>query len=324
MRPSLNTSSAAAGLRHPLRPSETDPWGPLVERVLRVPPGARSFDVPGTKARLHYGLDDETLDRLVDAGLPHEDSGTERLFCESDLHYLALRLGAAGPSLMLSRLQAQTLERIATSAGLEFRLDFIARGDRARSRRDRPPLAVAPPPADTMRVATGGSAAAIMSLVTRRFRAWPPVPAAAASVVAELGQFDWYKLPLELARDGEFARASGLYTCLTAADRVFEALWGAGHAVRRSYGLLLGVPYSTPHAWVEIETAPGDWVPIDPFLIQALTRFGALAAQDWPLTRSTGHIVLRVAERMARLVDHGSGPDDVAYVTAFRPVGASS
>src|SRR5204863_8078849 len=87
-----------------------------------------------------------------------------------------------------------------------------------------------------------------------------------------------------------------------------------GIVSRTAYGLLLAVPFSTPHTWVEIRA--GDrWIPLDPLLMRVLAQYTTLDASAWPPIRSPGAVLLRLAGHETPIVLADGRPLEASFPT---------
>jgi len=146
---------------------------------------------------------------------------------------------------------------------------------------------------------------------------WPELPAAAARVVSRVAAtIGFCLLPPALRCDTELVRRIGLSDCLTAAHLIVEEWSAAGLEARIGRGLLMSLPYSTPHTWPEVRVGER-WVPADPLMLGLMRNFGGLDPAAWPVDRSTGPMLLRAVGEHSALIVTDSGEIETTFITSL-------
>lgn len=143
------------------------------------------------------------------------------------------------------------------------------------------------------RAAVGGTTVGIRSAAARR-------------ALRDQADLTFALLPAGLGDDVDFARRTGLANCSLAARVLHADLQAVGVTARLRTGLVVGPPFSFPHTWVELEQ-DGEWLPVDPFLLAVLDRFGFVVPSPLAVDRSVGGAYRPVAGDSARLVTHHPG-----------------
>lgn len=283
----------------------------LVERLCLIPADARSFTWNEEQAALHFGLDGATLRELVDLGLPSVRTDLGLGFAHVDLHYVGMRLGTAAAHLWAVRQWAESLERLTGRDRSHVTIAYIPQlvGGAGVE------IGCVQLPSGEVRAAVleNGRCAAEERVALEA--GWPELPPAARRIVDEVAPgLDFCLVPDGLRGDVASARRIGLLDCFTAACLLVEAWCAAGLDARLGSGMLVSVPYSTPHTWAEIRVGER-WVPVDPLMISVMRDYGGLDAERWPLHRSLGPMVLRLGEDPSPLAWTDRGPVDVTLMT---------
>jgi len=285
----------------------------VVDRVRLVADEFREFSVDPAEARAAYGVGPQLLGELLDIGLPARVVDRIPRLDARDLANVALHLG-------LSSMQRRAV------VGWRQTLLSAARGDRARYRLSYAGACPAPghggpcdisltlplaATASNAETAEGtGAATTVVELTTR----WPDLPAGARAVADAVADLQFFALPPALREDLSFARRTRLAGCRAAARLVVAECQAAGlTAVTRS-GLLLSVPFSTPHSWVELAVAD-QWVPFDPHLIHMMIRHAGLDEALWPVVRSPGAVLAAFAPGPVEPGYHNGDPVEVSITT---------
>jgi len=287
----------------------------LVERLRRIPADARSFTLDARQAEAQFGLPEATLRELVALGLPSARTDEGVRFAHVDLHYVGVRLGTAEAYLWAVRRWAESLERLAGREHAHVTVAYV------------PQLADgAATEIGCVRLPTGEVRAVVMehgrcaaeAQVALEAR-WPELPAQARRIVDEVGgALDFCLVPAPLRGDVACARRTGLSDCYTAACLLVESLRAGGLAARLGSGILMSVPYASPHTWAEVGV-DGRWVPVDPLMLHVMRDYGALDAGRWPLHRSLGPVLVRLGEDPVALAWTDRGHVEVSLMTAAEP-----
>jgi hypothetical protein len=106
------------------------------------------------------------------------------------------------------------------------------------------------------------------------------------SWISELAEsVRFHLLPRSLQQDLSFLRETGLADCRLAALFLATEASGRGARVRKAEGLILGRPYASWHAWIEVDVH-GRWIAADPFFLRTLAGWGVIDCRIWPPNRS--------------------------------------
>jgi len=244
----------------------------LVERIRRVPDALREFTVGADEACALHGLDSETLANLCDAGFPLSGQRHSARYDAHDLANAALHLGRRSIQRRAMVSWRQTLEEAARRPVARYRITCPAGAWRRFALESAESVAGGPSAAkETVRLALASAA--------------PTMPAHVKAVADGLGDLQFFTLPHRLRGDTGFGRQARMAGCGMAARLLVDDLRQAGAEARVRSGLLLAVPISTPHSWIET-VVNGTWVAYDPHLLRVLVRHAALDPQRWQTTQS--------------------------------------
>lgn len=259
----------------------------LLKRYARaVPADDRTFDVPEISALTYFGLDSATLDELCQAGLPSVRLPEGRFFSFADLHFLALRSGrptaygrgitswanslrelsGGGKSVVDVTLVPQ---EVATNA-------VVVLPDRSitRALEERVPAAV---------------------ITAEQIDPDASIPVEIRELAIAISGYDFYLIPDRSQNRSGIARSIRAGDCESVATLMREELEALGYRVRTRFGLLLSVPYSTEHVWIEA-LVDGNWLALDPLMLSLMKRFGGLDEVSWPPYRPVNAAVIGVSE----------------------------
>ena len=277
-----------------------------VERLSLVPDGGRDFTVGPDVARAVYGFDEESLDALVELGLAHASGPVGPLFAEVDLHYIGLRTGRAPVHRLVMRSWAAMLARCAVPDASTVSISYIA------GRPPDPAQGWAMTPDGRVAVTVREREPTISVPMTPRSE-WPGPTPPLAALLTEIGNLDFCLLTPPTSHQ-DFARRHGLANCATASCLLLEECQREGFTARSAYGLLVAIPHSVPHHWVEVLV--GDvWTPFAPLLVGILHRFAGLNRDRWPVTRSPGSVLLRLGAVEQPILQVGDRRVDVSFAT---------
>jgi hypothetical protein len=273
----------------------------IVRKIRLVPDDVRRFAVTAAGAQSRHRVDAELLDTLIGAGLPYAGRGTHRLFDDYDVSNAALHLGLMSVQRMALRSWANALRR---NDGQEL----------VRARIGLAPRCPAPghpgvctfellQPGGGRRARTGsGNGTDVLDAVEVALPGvWPELPGPVRDLVDEVADLDFFLLPEVIRWDPEFMLTTRIADCGGVSRWLADEGNRRGLPARFSFGLLVTLPYSTPHCWAEF-LVDGRWVPVDPLLLRALRLLGLAS---WPSYHSTGAIVWRLTDRFTKLVSHG-------------------
>jgi Transglutaminase-like superfamily len=234
-----------------------------------------TLDVDETFARLYFGIDREMLDELRRAGLPHEDADDGPRYCFGDLHYLSLRSGRASAYRRGVATWATTLAALDARGRARVEVEVVPHESAADAR-----ILVR----DGVRAAavTANAPAAVIEGEQRHPRS--VVPDDVRDVLTTIGEYDFYVLPDAAKARTDLARGMRAGDCESVARVLREDLEALGRECRTRFGLLLAVPYSAAHLWVEVRI-DGEWLAFDPLMLSVMKRFGGLDETAWPADR---------------------------------------
>ncbi|SFO39983.1 hypothetical protein SAMN04489713_105431 [Actinomadura madurae] len=284
----------------------------FLETLRLIPDAARGFEVPWERAAETYLLPDDVLKAMAAAGLAADrpDGGDGPCFDHFDLLNVSLELRVAnvwtyGPDAWgrglrasASRPQARVdVEPIPECSGVEHE------GGEC-SLRVRFPDGWRPYDPDSPPV------------LRREIRtSWPAPGAGTAALLEEFGRLRFVRLPALVGNDPAFIRRTGIADCNGAARLMAEEGERRGLKCRLAQGVILSPPFSIAHFWTEVET-DGRWVPYDPLIVKAMLRWGILDAGEWDIYRSTGAILVRLADGPGGplALDHGE-PVGLSFAT---------
>ena len=247
----------------------------LVERVRLVPDALREFTVGGDEAHALYGLDSATLTHLRDTGFPVSGCSGNARYDPYDLANAALHLGRRSIQQRALVSWRQTLEEAVGRPVARYQITWPTGTSRQLPLESAQTLAGEAPDAKS------GKEKVLLALAT----AAPAMPPDVAAVAGGLSDLQFFTLPLRLRSDAGFARHTRVAGCGMAARLLVADLLQVGIEARARTGLLLAVPLSTLHNWIET-VVDGTWVPYDPHLLRVLVRHTALDPQRWHATLS--------------------------------------
>jgi hypothetical protein len=282
-----------------------------IERLRLIPDAERSFDVDLRAAEQTFAIDQPTARELVARGLPCTEHDGELRFCETDLHYVGLRLGTAMTHRTAMRLWTGALTDTAAreQTHVEVRCSPYARPGTE--------VDVLVPPGEWVRAEVALNRRAT-SFEVRTPGTWPPFPERLRDLLHDVAALDFCLMPGNLYGSAAFARETRLADCGSAAFLLAEECARLGIEARTAFGLLLARPYATPHHWADVRVGEA-WVAADPLLLALLARTTELDARDWPPTRSPGSVLVRLAERQVPLVrDLGGQPLEASFLVKLR------
>lgn len=284
----------------------------MIEQLRQIPEDARRFHCNESYARLHFGLDHETLGKLVDEGLPCARADRELCFEYGDLHYVGLRLGFGSTFLWAIRGWVASLELFARRSETRVAVAYLPQlGTELGPTTGMVRL----PGGECRKVSLENGKPAVEVKVSQR-GGWPALPSAAASIVADVADsISFCLLPVVLRGDTCLARRIGLADCLTSAHLIVEEWRDAGLEARVASGLLISLPYSTIHNWAELRI-DDEWIPVDPLTLSLMRDFGELDGNGWPAHRSVGPLVARVGECPGTLIEAGDHEIPATFLTS--------
>ena len=287
----------------------------LVDRIRRVPEGTRRFDVTPDAARRTYGIGDELLAELLGAGLPRDENSGHPRFDALDLENIALELRLSSPHRTAMRWWADSLARSDGAEGDSYEFEMRV---------------VCPDPGHSGSCVFGvGSlvheaaemveqlSADTFRITARRRRITAQLDDRHASLLEEAARLRFHVLRPPASRDLEWMASSGLADCRLAMFHLVRWARDAGYTVRSQTGLFMVSPFPVAHCWLEVEV-DGEWVPIDPLLLEAFSHWGIIDPLVWPSHRSPAAVLFPISENDGwELASHGGLPADARLVLAW-------
>lgn len=266
----------------------------VVARVRTVGDEHRDFSVPYTDIRQQYGIDDDLAETLLDLGLPHRGAGDARMFDPLDLANIASDLDLECPERVLLRRWSRSLNanQQHEHGAYDLRFDYRcpAPGHAGDCGYTLEPLA-APMVPDHVPGPLPASFVVGRAEPLRQAYDFGP---AFAQVVTAARRVTFHRIPEAFVDDLGYLADTGLADCRLANMYLRGIAEEAGLTVRPAAGLFVGVPFPARHVWFEVLV--GDrWVAADPFFLHTLATWGILRGEEWPLDRSPGNVLVRLA-----------------------------
>lgn len=283
----------------------------VVERLTRIPDSFRDFSVTPTGARKVHGIAADLLIRLTDLGLPVGSTVSAPLYDEIDLANITVALILPSPRMMAMRGWSQAIKTAANTIPTKYFLTIKC--NCARDTHEGQCTVETAPQLRTLpsfSVSEGGEITLSRQVSGEMAAVYPE----AAELTGLLRSIHFQLLPSSLSRDLGFLRETGLADCRLAAKYLVKQAKNFGLAARSSAGLLVAVPYSTPHFWLDLKLG-GSWAPFDPHLLNLLTSKGLLPPRDWPPFRSIGDAVWRMGEEDFQIARPVGGTASVSFLT---------
>jgi len=283
----------------------------LLATLRAVPAEAREYTFTDAAAATLFGLDGEALERLVAEGLPCATVDGERRYDSADLHYVGLRLGVAKVFLWTIRAWASALVRFAAQPTTTVGFSYLTQLSDASAAVD-----------GTVRVPGGERVAARFehNAVAAQFEAqlradWPALGEDVTELLRDVAAYEFYGLPTWLRAQPDRVRELRMGECEATTRVLLEDCRAVGIEARAAHGLLVALPYSLPHAWTEVRVEDV-WVPVDPLIVAVLWRFAGLDREAWPLTRSTGAMLVRLGDAFEPLAATVGTPVHTTVLTS--------
>jgi len=272
----------------------------IVRKIRQVPDDVRRFAITATAARSRHRVSAKLLDVLVTAGLPYAGSGEHRLYDDYDVSNAALHLGLMSVQRMALRSWANALRHNDGQEVIRARAGFAPKCAAPGHAGDCRFEVLQPGGNRAVRTGSGNGTDLLDPLDAVIAGSWPQLPAPVRELIGEIADLDFFLMPEVIRWDPEFMLRTRIADCGGVARWLVDEGNRRGLPARFGFGLLVTVPYSTPHCWAEF-LVEGRWTPVDPLLLGALRRLGLL---DWPPHRSTGAVLFRMADRFTKLVSH--------------------
>jgi len=290
----------------------------IVGRIRRVPDRYRDFRRAGAAATLPYGISAELLDALTALGLPHRSVAGATSYDNLDLTNISLSLALPSPRLMAMRGWAAALRSTgrATPAAL-YTVQVVPTCPQGPH--ESPCMPEASPvlrclPGFVPPVG-GGTIALTRQIQGHAAEVFPEL----AEVTDLVRAVHFHHLPSELREDVGFLREARLADCGLAATYLAEEATKRGLRARRSFGLFLAAPYSFVHSWLEVEL-DGRWNPFDPHLLNLLTAWRLLPAEEWPSYRTLGQRVWRLGKHEVTMATHDGTETPLSFPTRIENI----
>jgi hypothetical protein len=286
----------------------------VTERLRRIPDQHREFVLDEDAVWRGYRVPADVLGLLCEHGLPNRCGRVDPV----DVHNVTLHLGVSAAAVAARRFWAAGLRR--TTKGTDryevsYQVSCPAPGHDGECRYHF----VLPELGQVERVSrTAHRATESVEVVIRSD--WPDLSQAARSWLDITRGIEFMRLPDTLCRDVAFIRETGLGDCVGVSVLLADEGVRRGLPVRRVNGLLLVVPYATPHNWVEVHE-DGRWLPVDPVLIDAMIGWGVLDTPRWHRYRSPGAIFCGVTRTRQPLATHNQVPLRVTFPVRRMPQG---
>lgn len=259
----------------------------LVAALAALPDSCREYSIRERMAQRFLGRDPARLETLRALGLSSRVRDGERWYEWGDVHFLGLRLGTASQVLFCTRAWAAAAAAVG-SEDAAMRISYFA-PDAGQGERLRVTL---PDGTSELVRASPGKPVADFDVTLRA--SWPQLQDAALRAVAEeVRKLEFFILPWKVVHDTARARRTGLAACITTAMILVAEGSRLGLEMRRSTGLLVAAPFASGHDWAEVRVG-GTWLPIDPMMVEIMTRFGGLERASWPTHRTLGPLLVRV------------------------------
>jgi hypothetical protein len=285
----------------------------IVAWMRLIPLNRRVFAVSLREASQLHGVEPELLHELIDLGMPVRNDGGEMRLDSRDLANIALHLRLRSIQRRAMESWRQTLEMTSRLSRARFVLEYSARCTQSGHRGgQRFQLLV--PPGDHVEWVEGSQN---VSMALERPTRWPELPERIREISDCVSDLRFFLVPPPLRDDVGFARETRLAGCGIAGRLIMEECRDREVDARLSFGLLLALPYATPHVWTEVRVE-GEWVPFDPHLLRTLSYHAGLDGRAWPPTRSPGAVLTRLADSRRPLAEHDGHPAEATVVTRLQ------
>lgn len=269
----------------------------LLRKLRMIPDHVRDFVVPEPAATAVFRLPADLLTHVAAAGLTRPSPDGQLLFDRHDLVNLSLDLQVSSAWTVGTKFWGRALE--AGGAVRECRVGYVFSCPDARPAGPCR-VEVLTPDRGWVRqdVTEHGAPVRLAPISEFRLRTdWPELPPDVRELVEEVGQLEYKRLPARLGLRSEFVNRTGLVDCRGTARVLSDEARRRGFPYRRSCGLVVAPPFSTPHFWVDF-LVDGVWTAVDPVLVGALVRWGVLSRERWPVGRPIGGILGRLSDDM--------------------------
>ena len=287
----------------------------LVRLLRRIPDSARRLYCTPEWAWRRLRVRPDLLTYFAAQGLPHRRDADGLYFDRYDLLNCSLQLGQGTLAKAVRRFWPLALRRAAAGVRAHYEMQYQARCPEPGHAGPCHFRVTLPGGDYAERVVDGDTAAPDASVRVSPEIVWPDLPVRDRSVVDEVDGLEFAVLREEIRWDLDFTRRSGLADCAGGARLLAEAAARRGMTSRCSFGYIVTPPFAVEHYWAEV-LVEDVWVPVDPVLIRNMLRWNVLDSAEWPLYRSIGPLVTRVAGEQVPVVLHNG--DRVRFTLPVR------
>lgn len=288
----------------------------LLADVAQIPDEHRTYRCGTWEARSQHGVGPELLERLVRAGLSSRDGDDgERRYDGLDLDNIALHLGLSSVRRIAIRSWGRTWNRVRSGPGHHVLRYVPSCPDPGHQGPCVYRLAL---PGGERREVTLGplDEPPAVTLESERPRPDARLPDDLAELCHEIARLRFYLLAESIRWDADFMRTTGIADCGGSSTLMLAGAKRLGYQARRSFGLIVAEPFSTPHHWAEIRL-DGAWVPLDPMTLKVLARWAPSVPDDTPVTQPLTGLVTRISGEWVPPATHGSTEPRVSYLTEY-------
>lgn len=291
--------------------------GRVVDRLRIIPDEHRAFTVSRRLVWDEYRIPDELIDDALTHGLPHA-TAPGPLFDHYDLVNLALDLGIKSVWTFAMNTWHRALRSSTKSDtvtyGIEYSLACPNQGHAGNCEFS----VLLPEIGWTACPPERNSCMPVVATTVRLPSVWPDLPGPARELIDEFAGLEFRRLPSGLQLDLEFIRRSGMSDCSGAATLLKREGQARGIPIRFAFGLIVAPPFSSLHCWNEVKVEDV-WVPIDPLIVTAMTKWNHIDACEWPPARSLGAILVPLSDEIGPVSLHGGKETRVTFPTRILP-----
>jgi hypothetical protein len=280
----------------------------LVEKLRRIPDSSRQFRRPAEWAWRRLRIRPELLAYLTERGLPNLNPGAYEGpdYDQLDLVNCSLLLGQGTVARAVRRFWPIALGRAAEGTRARYEMQFQVRCP-APGHESPCHFEAALPDGERLARSVEPGAPPGLAVHLSPEIEWPELPPGMRTVTHAMQDLEFAVLHESIRWDLDFIRASSLADCAGGARFLAAEADRLGLPHRLSFGYIVAPPFAVEHYWTDLRV--GDvWVPIDPVLIRNMVGWGVLDGGDWPLHRSIGPLVVRIAESYVPVVTHDGAP----------------
>lgn len=290
-----------------------------VGKVARIPESFKEFAVSAADAVRVHGVGSALQERLLDLGLAHRGTGSNRRFDRLDLDNIGIDLRLSCPRWTAMRWWSRSLPpRVAPGPS---GYDLVLRADCPTPDRTHACELVFHP--GTVK---SGEPAEVRRAPLQEYRIeltthWSDhcFGEPFTELFAEVRPIEFHLMPAGLVADPGFVAFAGLADCRMATAFLARAAARLGLPARPVAGLFLARPFALRHWWIELLDG-GRWIAADPFLLQAFQRWGITQPAHWPVNRSPSGVLWQLAVPGMPLAGHGGSPlKNISLLSSPRP-----